>query len=176
MFRSDLVLDHPLRLHDHRNTVNLQKKRERARQERGYKESERRGEMGSRRERGERVQQEGGERSTRGEQGERGERGTRRERIRSHCGSRTNSVQVNIVAVSAHVFHSSLLVPVPCVYTFLLLRASCFLAPCLNRTLLMHLAHLFLTSPMQVTSLNFGQSNGPGSDLEGMAPALGVHG
>ena len=37
--------------------------------------------------------------------------------------------------------------PDPCVYTFLLQAAPCLLAPCLNRALLIHLAHRFLTHP-----------------------------
>ena len=59
----------------------------------------------------------------------------------SHFGSRAISVHVNIVAVSNHVFHSSLLVSCSlCLHVFAL-------ASCLNRALLMHLAHWFLIHP-----------------------------
>ena len=61
--------------------------------------------------------------------------------FRSHIGSRAISVQVSIVAVSDHVFHSSLLVSCSlCLHIFAL-------ASCLNRVLLIHLAHRFLTHP-----------------------------
>ena len=64
-----------------------------------------------------------------------------RTETRSHFGSRAISVQVNIVAVSYHVFHRFLLVSCSlCLHIFAL-------ASCLNRALLMHLAHRFLTHP-----------------------------
>ena len=85
-----------------------------------------------------------------------------KQELRSHFGSRAISVQVNIAAVSAHVFHSSLLVSCSlCLHIF----AS---ASCLNRPLLVHLAHRFPTHPCSSLLRILVLFRGSGSDLDGM--------
>ena len=94
--------------------------------------------------------------------------------VRSQFGSRALSVQVNIVAVSAHVFHSLLLV-------------SCSL--CLHLFAFSHSLSLGLMShphavdafdrpvpktPIQFTSSKFGCPNSSVSDIDGMGTRPGV--
>ena len=68
--------------------------------------------------------------------------------LRIHFGSTAISVQVNIAAVSDRVFHSPLLVSCSfCPHFFFAFECSSLLPSCLNRVLLMHLAHRFPTHP-----------------------------
>ena len=90
--------------------------------------------------------------------------------VRSHFGSRAVSVQVNSVAVSDHVFHSSLLVS--CSHVFALSRS-------LSLGLVSH-PHVVDASdrpvpksPVQISSSNFGSPNDSGSDLDGMGTRPG---
>ena len=64
-------------------------------------------------------------------------------------------------------FTSSLLVSCSlCLHIFAL-------AVSLNRVLLMHLAHRFLTHPCSSLLSNFGSPDGPGSDFDGMGTRSG---
>ena len=88
-------------------------------------------------------------------------------RIRSHFGSRAISVQVNIVAVSAHVFHRLFVG-----FLFLVSTHFCFGPMSLSRVVDASGTQV-PNSPMHLTSSNFGSFNGSGSDLDGMGTRSG---
>ena len=96
-----------------------------------------------------------------------------RQFLRGHLGSRAISVQVNTVAVSAHVFHSSLLVSCSlCLHIFAFSR-SLFLGPMSQARVVDASGTPVLNSPMQVTSSDFGPLNAPNSDLDGIGTRSG---
>ena len=93
---------------------------------------------------------------------------------RSHFGSRAFSVQVNIVAVSAHVFHSSLLVSCSmCLHIFAFSR-SLSLGLMSQSRVVDASDRPVPNSPVQFTSSNFGFPNGSGSDLDGIGTRPGI--
>ena len=80
--------------------------------------------------------------------------------FRSHCGSRAISVQVNIVAVSDHAFHSSL-------FGFLSLVSTLFFGLMSQPRVVDASGTAVTSSPMQLSSSNFGSLHGSVSDLGG---------
>ena len=87
--------------------------------------------------------------------------------IRSHFGSRAISVQVNIVAVSAHVFHRFFV-------GFLFFVSTHFCSSFMSqpRVVVGASGAPVPNSPTQLSSSNFG-SHGSGSDLDGMGTRSG---
>ena len=86
--------------------------------------------------------------------------------FRGHFGSRAISAEV-MWQYQPTCFTGSLLVPCSlCLHIFAL-------AFSLNRVLLMHLAHRFLTHPCSSLLSNFGFPDGLGSDLDGMGTRSG---
>ena len=88
--------------------------------------------------------------------------------IRSHFGSRAISVQVNIVAVSAHVFHRFFVGVLFFVSTHF---CSSFMSQ--PRVVVDASGTPVPNSPTQLSSSNFGSLLGSGSDLDGMGTRSG---
>ena len=87
-------------------------------------------------------------------------------RVRSLSGSRAISVQVNIVAVSAHVFHSSLLVSCSlCLHIFAFNR-SLSVGPVSPLRVVDASGTSVPESPMQFASSHFSSANGSDSVFE----------
>ena len=91
----------------------------------------------------------------------------------SHFGSRAIAVQVNIVAVAAHVFHSYLLVSCSlCLHIFAFNRALSLGLMSQSRAVDASGTPV-PNSLMQLTSSNFCSRNGSGSDLDGVGTRSG---
>ena len=94
--------------------------------------------------------------------------------ICSHFGSRAISVQVNIVAVPAHAFHSSLLVSCSSCLHFFAFSRSLSLGLMSHPRVVDAFDRPVPKSPVPFSSSNFGSPNESGSDLDGMGTPPGI--